>query len=269
MRYVLGIALILVGLVTAMQVTAVQNQPLAFEVATIKPSPPPDPTVAASIGLCHGTDSQLPNFPAGFPVAVPALGRCRILRFTLRGIVAVAYPSPASTLTVNDRITGGPTWASQDEYDIEAKADHVGSATNAQLLSMLRQLLADRFKLKFHTEPKEVKGFALTVTKGGPNLRPGTGEPQGFMFGGGRISATNAFMPTFARTLSTIVKAPVVDQTGLTGGYGFSLSLPSAQDPNGPSIFTILQDELGLRLDSIKMPVEMIVIDHAEKPSEN
>jgi uncharacterized protein (TIGR03435 family) len=76
-------------------------------------------------------------------------------------------------------------------------------------------------------------------------------------------------MTSLARVLSTILKAPVVDETGLKGGYAFNLPRPSGNDPSPPAIFTVLQEELGLRLKSMKIAVDTIVIDHAEKPSEN
>jgi uncharacterized protein (TIGR03435 family) len=250
--------------------TVAQNQPLKFEVATVKPSPPNHPGFMATLGLCHGTDTQLPSLPPSFPFSLPAQGRCVIRSVSLRGIISVAYPAPAATLTVNERITGGPGWVSADEYDIEAKAEDVHSATDTQLKAMLRQLLADRFTLQFHTVQKEVKGYSLMVARGGAKLKPGEGDLQGaFRYGGGKMTATNASMDAFARALSIRLRAPVSDQTGLAGGYAFSLALPSDNDPAALSIFTLLQEELGLRLEAATLPVDVIVIDHAEKPTEN
>jgi uncharacterized protein (TIGR03435 family) len=258
-----------VGLMLSLTLTtAAQNQPLAFEVASVKPSPPP-PGLMATLGLCHGTDTQLPTLPQAFPFPLPAQGRCVIRSLSLTGIISVAYPTPAATLTVNERITGGPGWVSADQYDIEAKAEDVASATDTQLKAMLRQLLTDRFKLRLHMEQKEVNGFALIIAKGGPKLKAGNGDYDGIRFGGGTMTATNASMAVLARSLAPRVGGAVVDQTGLKGGYAFSLPLTRDNDPTAPVIFTLLQEELGLRLESTKVPVDIIVIDHAEKPTQN
>jgi uncharacterized protein (TIGR03435 family) len=269
MRSGMRIMFIVVTLVSLAAITAAQNQPLKFEVATVKPSPPQRGDVQASLGLCHGTDSVMPTFPTEARIALPALGRCLITNMTLRGIVSIANPSVAPTLPVTDRVTGGPAWAASDDFNIEGKAANVESSTNAQLIAMLRQLLADRFKLQFHTEAKEVNGFALVVAKSGAKLKSGSGDFDGFHFGGGIMPATNASMTAFARSLSTRVRAPVVDQTGLKGGYAFNLSIPPDNDPTAPAIFTMLQEELGLRLESTKLAVDIIVIDQAEKPDAN
>jgi len=137
------------------------------------------------------------------------------------------------------------------------------------LLGMLRQLLADRFKLQFHTVPKELSGYALTVGKNGHKMKPGFGEIPNIWAHDYRMSAKNTPMSGLAWLLSTTLRAPVVDQTGLKGGYAFSFSQPTPFDPSPPSIFTVLQEELGLRLESTEVPVDVIVIDHAEKPGEN
>jgi uncharacterized protein (TIGR03435 family) len=196
------------------------------------------------------------------------LGRCLLRRATLKEVIALAYPSPVSTLPTNDRVTGGPAWASSDGFDIEGNAENVASATNMQLLDMLRQLLADRFKLQFHNVPKEVNGYALKVAKSGHKMKPGSGEVQNFT-AGERMSATNVPMSGLARLLSTTLRVAVVDQTGLKGGYAFSFSRPTPNDPSPASIFTVLQEELGLRLESTKVPLDVIFIDHAEKPDAN
>jgi uncharacterized protein (TIGR03435 family) len=267
MRHSTKIVIIVALLLSLATITAAQNPPVAFEAASIKPSPPLVGRLV-SFALCHGTDTQLPVFPAASEVSIPALGRCLMKRATLIDIISVAYPSTVAALNVNDRVTAGPSWASSDGFDIEAKAENAASATNEQLLSMLRQLLAQRFKLQFHTVPKQVNGFALTVAKGGPKLKPGKGDFEGFT-AGERMSASNASMSGLARMLSTTLRAPVLDQTGLKGGYAFSYSRPAPNDPSPPSIFTVLQEDLGLRLESTKMSVEGIVIDSVQRPTEN
>jgi uncharacterized protein (TIGR03435 family) len=267
MRYAVKIMTLAALLLSFAVITAAQNPPLAFEVASVKPSPPLVGRLV-SFALCHGTDTKLPVFPAASEISIPALGRCLMKRATLTDIISVAYPSSVAALNANDRISAGPAWASSDGFDIEAKAENAASATNEQLLSMLRRLLAERFKLQFHTVPKQVSGFALTVAKDGPKLKPGKGDFEGFT-AGERMSASNASMGGLARMLSTTLRAPVLDQTGLKGGYAFSYSRPTPNDPSPGSIFTVLREDLGLKLESAKVPVDVIMIDHAEKPCEN
>jgi uncharacterized protein (TIGR03435 family) len=241
------------------------SQALQFEVATIKPAPPRDPAAnfTVSATLCHGIDNKMPDLPAG----VPGLGRCMVTNFSLRGIIFAAYASPTTTLPLRQRVIGGPDWIDNEPYNIEGKAADPSTATEAQLKSMLQQLLADRFKLGFHTETKEVQGFALLLAKDGPKLKPGTGEISGgFRFSGGTMSATNATMDTLARTLTSRLGGPVMDQTGLAGGYVITLPGNIGNDPNGSSPSTALHDELGLRLESQKVKVEIIVINHVERP---
>jgi uncharacterized protein (TIGR03435 family) len=184
-------------------------------------------------------------------------------------MIDVASPVPATALSVDEEITGRPDWVSSEPYDIDAKAEDAASATDMQLKVMLRQLLTDRFKLQFHTVQKEMKGYSLVVAKSGAKLKPGEGDFQGSRYEGGKVTATNATMGAFAQSLSSRLRAPVSDQTGLVGGYAFSLAIPSDNDPAAPSIFTLLQEELGLRLESTNVPVNIFMIDHAEKPDAN
>ena len=209
-----------------------------------------------------------------------------------------------------DQISGGSDWIASNHYDIEAKvvpAD--GTAlqplTKEQRNLMLRSLLADRFKLVVHTETKEASIYALTLAKGGPKLtaskpseapppnippgaivrgNPGDGPPRGGMMrmsGPGNLTVTAMTMTQFANMLSSQLHRTIVDQTGLTGTYDFTLqwtpdNLPAspggeaqALDPTGPTIFTAVQEQLGLKLESTKGPVKTVVIDHIEPPSEN
>jgi uncharacterized protein (TIGR03435 family) len=231
-----------------------------FEVATVKPSPPRDPNWTASYGFCHGIDNQM---PANLGITLPALGRCLFARSSLRAIVSIAYPSP-TTMSMVDRIIGGPSWVSAESFEVEGKAEDPASTTRAQLLLMVQQLLSDRFKLQIHTEQKEVQGFVLVVAKGGVRLKPGSAEgTDSIRHGGGTMSANNASIATLARLLASRMGGPVVDHTGLTGGYQFSMPEIGA----GDSIVTLLQEEFGLRLEARKIKVDLIVIDHAERPT--
>ena len=150
-----------------------------------------------------------------------------------------------------------------------------------RLLEKVRTLLADRFQLKVHRETREMPVYALNVAKGGPklqapakddvtrtslNIRRGdTGKPE--------IPGTRISVAILVKTLSDQVGRTVIDQTGLEGNYDFKLTFATdmgqAAETEGPSIFTALQEQLGLRLESQKGPVEVIVIDSAQKASEN
>jgi bla regulator protein BlaR1 len=248
---------------------------LAFEVASIKEN---------HSGRL-GTD--------GFQVAHGAL---TIRNVSLKMLVQASYHVQGA------QIVGGPSWLTTDRYDLLAKGK--AEATNQQVYSMLQPLLAERFKLAVHNETRELPIYSLEVVKTGTKLAKrgdgdcaaisvtataqlecgavGTvGNLQGGFMMGRRISVR-----AIATALSSILDRSVVDKTGLSGTYDLNLSWAEAgaQRPvpeNGeqtrpadaselpPSIFTAVQERLGLRLVSTKGPVEVLVIDHAEKPSEN
>jgi len=162
-----------------------------------------------------------------------------------------------------------------------------------QMRQRLQALLADRFQLKIHRETKEQPIYAMVVAKSGPKIQPSEAKegPRGMMRAGrGQLMGQAVELRMLAGALASQVGRPVLDQTNLQGLFDFKLEwtpdpgqpagalgvalppgveLPPPEDPNGPSIFSALQDQLGLRLDSQKGPVEMIVIDRVEKPSEN
>jgi uncharacterized protein (TIGR03435 family) len=202
----------------------------------------------------------------------------------LRLMIAVAYQIKA------DQIQGGPDWIATIPFDMNAKAGRAASID--ELRMMLRNLLAERFQLKFHRETKELPIYALTVDKGGARLKEhpfqNAGEPwieeRAEKFLHMNLSARSVTMKYFAFRLSQSLDRPVVDQTGLSGDYDFELSytrdLPpgipeNAQlngvpiDTSGPNIFAALPQQLGLKLEPKKGPVSIFVIDHAEKPAEN
>jgi uncharacterized protein (TIGR03435 family) len=237
---------------------------LEFDVATIKPSAPLTVGGTRIGGQCHGVDSQVAPSPRSSP---PPLGQCLLLRLPLSGMIMMAYElSPG----IDKTVTGGPDWVNSAPFDIQAEAEDPSIATQAQLLSMLQRLIADRFKLRLHTEPREVQGFALVVAKNGPKLKPATGDYSGSRGDLLSISATNAPVAELANMISRRVGGPVIDHTGLTGGYEFSLSWERADsDAMTASIITAIQEQLGLRLESQKVKIDTIVIDSAEKPAEN
>jgi uncharacterized protein (TIGR03435 family) len=187
------------------------------------------------------------------------------------------------------QISGAPAWAENDKYDIVGQPDAAGLPNDRQIKSMLQKLLADRFKLAFHREKRELPVYAITVVKGGPKLTKSQGDPNGLPGIGfarlGVMPTINATIADVAGVLQSIVlDRPVIDQTGITGRYDFTLSWtpddfqfpgiqrpPGAIDPNAtaPNLFTAIQEQLGLRLESTRAAVEVLVIDRVEKPTDN
>jgi uncharacterized protein (TIGR03435 family) len=207
--------------------------------------------------------------------------------FTLNALVAAAY-----SLTPR-AISGGPAWTDADRYDILASTPGEVQPNLDEQMAMLRKLLADRFQLSFHREPKELPVYAITVAKGGSKLKPST-APSGtlpelinFIYpeekGGVHVMlpARNATMIQFAAMMQrTVLDRAVVDQTRLTGTYDFDLewtpdesqfggSLPRSVESTKPSLFAAMQEQLGLRLEATKGPISALVIDWVERPSEN
>jgi uncharacterized protein (TIGR03435 family) len=219
------------------------------------------------------------------------------------------------------QISGGPSWINSDRYDIDAKMEDSDVAAakqlspderEEQLRLRVQSLLRDRFNLKLSHETKELPVYALLVAKNGPKLqeaKPGDAYPNGIkgpdgrpmaiadrgaglmMFRGGQLTGQEIPISGLARMLSHQLGREVIDKTGLTGKYSFTLKwtpdpgqsgMPMgpgggppptdnapAPDASGPSLFTAIQEQLGLKLESTKGPVEILVIDHIEKPSEN
>ena len=188
------------------------------------------------------------------------------------------------------QITGGPAWLESEKYDLVAKPDGEGQPNDKQWKGMVQKLLADRFKLTFHRDKKELSVFAIVVGKNGPKLTKSAGDPNGlpglFFRGLGDLPARNATMADFAGVMQrAVLDRPVVDQTGLSGRFDFELKWtpdefqfsgmgikvpPPGDNPNAPpDLETAMRDELGLNLVSTKAPVEVLVIDKVEKPSAN
>jgi bla regulator protein BlaR1 len=248
-----------------------------FDVATIKPNN-------------SGADTSFNRIMPG--------GRLSAENAPLRALIASAYNVRFSQLS------GGPSWLDSAHYDIEARGQlKPGIKVADQINLMLQTLLVDRFKLKTHRESKEMPIYALMVAKNGPKLEalrdtpcfdPIAGrEPSfddlasgrirpcgGFSNVPGRMLGSRVTIAKFASTLSTTLSRTIVDKTGLTATYDIALkwlpddssappapdapASPISTDP-GPSIFTALQEQLGLRLESQKGPVEILVIDQVEK----
>lgn len=196
----------------------------------------------------------------------------------------------AYRLPLHDQIVGLPNWADSETYDIEAKVSAETAPEFRKLLPMqrnpmLQSVLAGRFHLVCHFETRTLPAYALVVAKGGPKLtevQPGT-LPNGFTDPGGisadrnTIAATTAPISLLMAVLQQRLGRPVVDRTGLTGRYTFKLnwtpaSAPAPNTPDGDqgaSIFTALQEQLGFKLEATHAPVQVLVVDHIDRPTEN
>ncbi len=219
---------------------------------------------------------------------------------TLKNIILAAYQ-------IRDfQLLGGPGWINSDHYDIEGKV--VGNPNLDQRRLMVQTLLQDRFKLGLHRGIKQLPIFEMTLTKGGLKLQPlkeggclaidpnnpapAAGKTRmdycGYGgFGRGMFEASSITMTDLAVSLSMLFGRTVVDKTGITGTFRIHLTfVPDQTTPSqftgppvdagnpaavadGPNVFTAIQEQLGLKLESGKGPVEVLMIDHVEKPSEN
>jgi uncharacterized protein (TIGR03435 family) len=234
----------------------------AFEVATIKPSNPDAP---GKLFTVRGRQVLTINT-------------------TLNDLITFAYGLHAR------QITGGAAWLETDKYDVTGQPDAPGLPNTAQLRIMVQKLLAARFKLAFHRDKKELSVYALLVGNKGPMLTKSAGDPNGLpslLFRGlGVLPARNATMADLASVMqAAVLDRPVVDQTGLTDRYDFTLTWtpdetqfasmgvrvpPPTGDPSAaPGLFTAIQEQLGLKFESTKAPVDVIVVDHVERPSDN
>lgn len=238
----------------------------AFEVASIKPS-------TANI-----LARSIRPYPGGRVVAQGT---------TLRFLIEWAYQ-------VGDfQVSKTPGWMDSDRYDVEAKAPAGVDQSPLRLRLMFRTLLTDRFKLALHRESRDADGYILTVARGGPKLHPSDNpgcvpSPEnqcgGMRVSPGMVYAKSGNLPLLATILSGALGRPVIDGTGLTGAFDFQLewtpdhTLPTnpeempvqpSSDPSHPFLAAALQEQLGLKLESKKGKIEMVIIDHAEKPSGN
>jgi uncharacterized protein (TIGR03435 family) len=194
----------------------------------------------------------------------PTRERFAITSITTKSLIAYAYD-------VRDfQVSGGPSWLGSEEYDIVAKPQ--GEASSERILAMARGLLTERFNLTLHRESKEMPVLALAVAKGGPRLQPsvGTGGPE-VRGGRGRLVARKVTMGLLAAQLAgRVLDRAVLDRTGIAGEFDVDLEWTPDESPDpGPSIFTALQEQLGLKLESQKGIVDVLVVDHVERPSAN
>lgn len=230
------IALWIAGLAVAAQVST-------FEVASVKPVEPPAGPHVVSLIINHG--------------------RLNIEAAELRQIVGLAYAIQRV------RVMGGPAWADSEQFDIAAKAES-SEATRDEIRSMLQTLLAERFKLAVHRETKELPAYSLVVAKGGSKLKVAVPDTKsGFSDAtgpNGGVQTVFAASPLriLVNMLANSLGSPVVDQTGLDGLYDYAFEWPDARS----SIFASV-GQLGLKLEAKKVPIEVVVMDRAERPLAN
>jgi uncharacterized protein (TIGR03435 family) len=247
---------------------------LTFDVATIRPAPPPDANFHVSVSSPpHSSRFEATNLP-------------------INALLQIAYGFDAP-------VVGAPDWVANTFYYIQARSDEAADAKLAQLTNnearlekrnAIRVLLAERLGLKMHLETRNSSIYYLVVGKDGvkmqvvppppppadggapPAPRPSDVQAHGSQHGL-EFVGSNASMRAIAGALSGMVEAPVVDKTGLTGTYNYTLQFGrdwSERDPDSwPSIFTAVQEQLGLKLEAAHESVPNLVVDHITKPTEN
>jgi uncharacterized protein (TIGR03435 family) len=243
-----------------------------FEVASVKPAAP------------HADGMWIRSTPGG---------RVTVTNMTLKQLIVSAWQ------VLPSQISGGPQWVDSARYDISAKAEK--PFEEGELPLMIQSLLTDRFQLLIRHEMKELPTYALVLANKGGKLgsgltesKPGSctpadaskpppppkpGKPPTLGCGGVAIrvrglAGESIPISRFAWLLARVLGRPVIDRTGLTGYFDVNLEwtaddIQAASDGTGPSIFTAVQDQLGLKLESQKGPVEILVVERAERPSEN
>lgn len=253
------------------------------------PAPPPPPKLmAADADPSFDVATIKPNNSGGTSIQGLYLrGRSFSIRNgSLADMVAFAYN------VHKKQIVNGPGWMDNDRFDIDGVPDKEGVPNDKQLRKMMQKLLADRFKLTFHQEKRELSAYVLTVGKGGQKLKPTelNGPLPGFGIrpgpGGLTLGVRNSSMSDFTSFLQMLVlDRPVVDRTGITGRFDFECKFtPDDSQFNGhppplpkqaedaetsPNLFEALLQQDGLKLDAQKTAVDVIAIDHVEKPSAN
>lgn len=226
--------------------------PPAFDVASVKVSHAPD---AAVLMGSNSVDVRSGR------IRIPGTGGTVSIRnWTLGMCILAAWDLGSAQLS-------GPSWLNDNRYDIEAKASP--AATQPDLRQMLQALLIERFRLAAHHEAREMPAYALVVAKGGPRLQAARGDQRlPVIFAPpARLIGQGSTTESLAMALRRAAGRPVIDKTGLTGAWDFTLSYSPdvAAADQGPSIFTALQEQLGLRLTPDRSSVNVLVVDRAER----
>jgi len=242
------------------------DKPLSFEVASVKLAPAP---IAAK-------DAYTEGYNAGMRSALAAAGmrisgqRVNITDNSLKDLVRLAWQ-------IKDYQIVAASWAATEKYEVVANMSP--GADRRQAPAMLRTLLESRFHLELHRETRQLPVYALVAVKSGPKLTAATGPPNprgGNVWtdgGVGHLRAKNSAIAAFADLLTKVSDRPVIDMTGLSGIFDFDLTyapdLSATLSDSGPTLTAALA-ELGLRLERRETPVEVLVIDHADRvPTEN
>lgn len=268
--------------------------PLALNLARATPQtawaipdpPPPPKLVPADANPVYEVATIKPSKPdeKRFGLNVRPGGEFTTVGTSLRDLVTFSYSVHAQ------QIVGAPAWMESEKWDITAKPDIEGIPNDRQIRAMTHQLLAERFKLAFHHEQRVLTVFAFTLGKTEPKLTKsqanGLGLPGLGFRGPGNMMARNATIADVANLLQTMVlDRPVVDQTGLKDRYDLTLNWapdetqfrvrgdspfpPSDPNDSRPDLFKAVQEQLGLKLESVKIPTDVLVIDRAERPEAN
>jgi uncharacterized protein (TIGR03435 family) len=245
---------LLLLLLLATELSHAQVSAPAFEVATIKPAAPsPD-------GHTH--------------INYPSTDRFSATNITLLALMQWAYGMP------ENQILDGPSWLSSTRFDIQAKSDigeqikSLSSDQNNELKRrMVQALLADRFQLKLHQETRTLPAYDLIPAKGGSKLQPSQSNGKSIGISRTYFNGQGLTMTLIAEELSQIAGRIVVDKTGLDGRYDLKLRWTpddaATTDTDVPTLFTAIQEQLGLKLERAKEPVPVLIVDHIEQPSPN
>jgi len=246
---VLLMTLASLAIVSAQQQPTSRAAPQSFEVASIKRN---------EVG---GDSRRAGTSPGGVFTAT---------NVTLKLLIARAYG------VAEGQIEGGPGWIDTDTFDIKARANTPLHLSREEVRPCLQALLADRFHLTIHRITKPGSVFSMTVAKNGPKVKEhsGPGGPGiGISTDSGKASiiGTNTTMASLAEYLSGQVGRPVLNNTGLTDAYDIRVdwAIDQARNPSEASVFTALQEQAGLKLEATRGPIDMIIVDRAERPSEN
>ncbi|HLK66593.1 MAG TPA: TIGR03435 family protein [Bryobacteraceae bacterium] len=235
-------------LLLAISALAVAAQTPGFEVASIKPN-----QSGAGVSSIRGST-----------------GRITMENVSLRKVALWAYGIPDD----RDYALVGPDWMGIERFDIQATFP--AAAGPEQVRQMTQKLLADRFQLTQHRESRERSIYGLVVAKNGPKIHAGEDGQSRTSSAPGRFEATKVTMAKFADLLAKYLGQQVTDATGLPGVFDFKLEwapddarkMPEDAVPDGtsgPSLFTALQEQLGLKLEGRKGPVEILVVDHMDR----
>ena len=205
-------------------------------------------------------------------------------RIVMTNVPLISLVYSAYHIIIDDQISGLPGWARSDRYDIQAKMDEQATAAwknltrqeqSQQQQLMIQALLADRCQLKVHRETKQLPVYDLVIAKGGLKMKEAKAAADSrYMFGPGHFNAQSVSIESLSSSLSGEVGRIIVDKTGL-GEKKFEFDLKWTPDDQqgtadaGPSLFAAIEEQLGLKLVSSRGPVETVVVDHMEKPSEN